>query len=191
MNEDAQAAFGAPASPSSASRPSSAGFWLGGLLIALAVAGAIAWVVLGFVSFSGAVDDLQRVSIADGGGEVTLSAGKKAIYYEASDAQERTPPMQIAIEGVRVGPHSGSVSYSISGHTGQSVASARIPRDGRYRLTVSDDGAATAGAELAIGEGIGSRIVRIIVGGFAIFFVGAIAGTVLIVVTATRRRRTT
>lgn len=84
--------------------------------------------------------------------------------------------------------HSGSVSYSIGGRTGQSVAAARVPRDGRYRVSFAADGA-SPGAELTIGPGLGSRIVRIIVGGFAVFLLGAIAGTVLIVVTSTRRRR--
>ncbi len=94
----------------------------------------------------------------------------------------------LAVVGAEVGDHSGSVSYSISGHTGQSVASARVPRDGRYRVVFGADGA-SPGAELAIGPGLGGRIVRIIVGGFAVFLLGAIAGTVLIVVTQARRRR--
>jgi hypothetical protein len=187
VSDEAQAAFGAPAP---ASAPSRAGYVLGSVLIVLAIAGAILWVVPGFVRLGDAVDDLVRVPLERGGSEIVveLDAGKQSIYYEAPDAQERTPSVTVAILGAETGEHSGSVSYSIGGHTGVSVASADIPRDGRYRVASGSDDP-SPGAQLAIGPGLGSRIVRIIVGGFAVFLLGAIAGTVVIVVTSSRRRR--
>lgn len=192
MSGEARAAFGAAAPPS---RPSRSGYWLGGTLMVLAVAGAVVWVVLGFVRFGDAVDDLARVPVGTGGGVVQLSAGEKAIYYEADDAQQRVPAMRISIVAVedraevRIGEHSGSVSYSLGGHTGESVAAAQIPRDGRYLVTGEDDGVAPSDAQLAIGEGVGSRIVGILAGGFAIFLGGGLLGAVCLIVTSTCRRR--
>lgn len=188
MSDEAARAFGAPPPARPASR---AGYWVGGLLIGLGVLAAVLWAIWGFARFGDAIDDLARVPVGDGG-VVELSAGRKAIYYERFDAQDRVPAPRIAIRPVggrplKIEDHSGSVSYALSGHTGQSVASVRIPRDGRYALTARATDPAVTDAELAIGKGLGNRIVRIIVGAILLVIVGVVAGTVLIVVTQRRR----
>ncbi|HEX6387790.1 MAG TPA: hypothetical protein VFZ89_00030 [Solirubrobacteraceae bacterium] len=188
MSEDPQAAFGAP------DRPSRAGYWAGGALIAVAVLGAIAWFVVGMVRFGDAVDDLQRVSIP-GSADVTLTAGRKSIYYEGpggSDAE--VPPLHISVAAlpggapVAVGGHSGSVSYSISGHAGRSIAGFRAPRDGRYRVSADATYGAPGVAQLAVGRGLGNRLVRAIVGAIVIFFAGGGLGAAVLARTSARRR---
>jgi hypothetical protein len=163
------------------------------VLIAAAVLGAIAWFVVGMVRFGDAVDDLQRVAIP-GTADMTLSAGRKSIYYEGpggSDAD--VPALQIQItsladgQPLAIGGHSGSVSYSISGHAGRSTAGFRVPRDGRHRVAVDAPQGAPPSAELAIGRGLGNRLVGVIVGAIAIFFVGGGIGAAVLARTSARR----
>ncbi len=152
--------------------------------------GAIAWFVVGMMRFGDAVDDLQRVPIP-GAGEVTLSEGKKSLYYEGPGG--RIPPLRIGVvalpsgDAIRVGEHSSEVTYSISGHAGESVAGFTAPRDGRYRVVVEAPEAVPTGAQLAVGRGLGNRLVRVIVGAIVIFLVGGGVGTALIVSAASRR----
>lgn len=187
----AEAAFGAPG-PGRA-RPSAAGYWLGGVVIALAVAGAITWFVVGMVRFVDALDDLARVDVP-GSRVIALGTGRHSIYYEGPGGEDAVvPPLRIRIAGVDGGPvlavggHSGSVTYSMGGHAGRSINGFGVPRAGRYRVTV--DAAERSGAQIAIGPGVGGRIVRALVGGFAILLVGGGAGAALIVVTGVRRGR--
>jgi hypothetical protein len=190
----AEAAFGAPAGPSRA--PSRAGTWVGAVIIAAAIAGAIAWFVLGLTGMTDAVDDLERVSIPAGGGAVELTEGRRAVYYETNQGDsENVPGLRITVvresdqRALEVGDHSGTVTYSFGGHSGTSVAGLDVPRSGRHTVTVTATGPVPGDAELAIGPGVGGRIVRAILGGFAIAFLGIAVGVVLIVRTEGRRRR--
>lgn len=201
MDEDAgraqaEAAFGAP-SAGTASRggaPSRTGYAIGVAVIALGVVAAVAWFVVQITGFADRVDDLGRVAVP-GSGVVALEEGRQAIYYEGPGGEDAVvPPLRVRIVPVgggaplEVGPHSGSVSYSVGGHAGRSLFGFRAPRDGRYRVTVAT-AAAPVSAQLAIGRGVGGRIVSAILGGFGILAAGGIAGTVIIVVTSTRRSR--
>jgi hypothetical protein len=188
----AQAAFGAPAGP--ARRPSPAGYWVGAALILAGVLGAVAWFAVGMVRFSHSVDGLGRVSVP-GSAVLALEEGRQSVYYEGPGGEDAdVPPLRLRVAPagggapLDVGPHSGSVSYSMSGHAGRSVAGFGVPRDGRYRVSV--DGP-EVGAQIAVGPGLGGRIVRAIVGGFAILLLGGIGGSGLIVLTSVRRARAT
>jgi len=193
--DEARAAFGTPAGEGG--RPSVAGYWLGGALLAVAVLGAIAWFVLGMVRFGDAVDELERVPIP-GSRVVTLPEGRNAIYYESPDGEDADiPALQIQIAPVGGGAavpiesHSGKVSYSISGHAGRSMAGLDVPQSGDYGVSVDGVDVAPGVAELAIGEGVGGRIVWVIVGAFAIFFIAGGAGAAALAVTSSRRRKAT
>lgn len=188
-----EAAFGEAGGPRR--RPSVAGYWIGGAVCVAAVAAAILWLVTGLVGFANAVDDLQRVPVP-GGGVVELGSGRHAIYYESSAGEHaRVPPLRIALRpvdggpAVTVGAYSGSVTYSIGGHAGRSLAGFEIASPGRYRLTVAGPSAPPSGAALAVGRGLGGRLVRAIVGAIVIFFGGILLAGAMIAFTATRRSR--
>jgi hypothetical protein len=189
----AQAAFGE--GPGARRGPSVLWYWIGGALCVAAVAGAVLWLVLGIVGFSDAVDDLQRVP-APGRGVVELGAGRHAIYFESpAGADAPIPPLRLALrpvaggEAVPIGPYSGTVTYSTGGHDGRSLAGFAVAEPGRYRLTVAGEPARTPGAVVAVGRGLGGRLVRAIVGAAVIFVGGLALGGVVIGVTSARRSR--
>lgn len=192
----AEAAFGAAESARSEDRgPSRRGFAVGAAIIALGLAAAVAWFVVGLVGLADAVEDLERVAIP-GSGTVTLEEGRAAAYYETDLGEDApVPPLEIRVDAPRGGPpvevgaHSGEVSYSFSGHSGQSVAGLEVPRDGRYRVTVDAPAGAAPDAEIAVGEGVGGRLVGAILGAIAIVLVGGVAGTIVLVRTASRNAR--
>lgn len=189
----AQAAFGEAGKPRG--RPSVAGYWIGGAVSVAAVAGAILWLVTGLVGFANAVDDLQRVPVP-GGAVLELGSGRHAVYYESSAGEQaRIPPLRIVLRpvdggpAVTVGAYSGSVTYSIGGHAGRSLAGFAIASPGRYRLAVAGPSARSSGAVLAVGRGLGGRLVRAIVGAIVIFLGGTLLGGAMVVFTSTRRSR--
>lgn len=103
---------------------SRAGYWIGGGLIVAAVAGAILWGVLSFVSIGNTLDDFVRVP-APGSQAVTLAPRKDIVYFEGSGAgEDHTPPIEVAIRDARneqplgLAGYSGSLTYSIAGSEG-------------------------------------------------------------------------
>jgi hypothetical protein len=191
MSSDAQAAFGAPSRPKPAS---SLGYWLAAMLAFAGVAIAIAWFVSGITGIGSAVDDLARVPIP-GTQTMALEEGKNAIYYE-SDAGEdaRVPRLKITLAPVGggrpvvIGPHGGDVTYSTGGHAGRSIAGFTLEEAGSYAITVTSRTENVAPeAVLAVGKGVGGRIVRAIVGAIAFFFGGLLLCGLTIILTARRR----
>lgn len=185
MSSDAQAAFGAPGPEQ---RASALGYWLAGLLAVGAVAGGVAWFVLGLSSLGDKVDELHRVEVP-GQAVVELESGKQAVYWEGGDV---VPLLEIAVRRVDgppvpVGPHGGEVTYDVGSRSGTSVAGFEIERAGRYRVIVTSD---SASGVVAVGRGVGGQIVRAVVGGIVIFFGGLLLVGVVIIVTARRRRST-
>jgi len=65
------------------------------------------------------------------------------------------------------------------------------PRDGSYELRAATVAEASSGFAVALGESIGGRIVRAILGALAIGALLTLAGIGLIVATSVRRRRRT
>lgn len=179
---EARSAFGAD---EPRKRASTAGYWLAGLIAVAAVGGAIAWFVLGLGGLGGAVDDLARVDVP-GSAVVELEEGRQSAYWEGEGA---VPALRIAVREVdgpplEVGPHGGEVTYEVDGRAGQSVAGFTVAEAGFHEVTVRGDG----GGRLAVGEGVGSRIVGVVVGGIALFFGGLLLSGLMILVTARRRR---
>jgi hypothetical protein len=105
------------------------------------------------------------------------------------------PPVEILVvdpggDGVlALDDYSGSLTYSVSGHSGSAVATVTPPRAGTYELRAATTADPAAGFEVAMGESIGGRIVGTILGAFAIGGGLLAAGIALIVTTAVRRRR--
>jgi len=183
----AEAAFGDASE--SRRRPSVVGYWIGGALCLAAVAGAVLWLVCGLISFSNAIDDLQRVRVP-GSGALDLGHGRHAIYLEGPATAS---PLRIALRSaagtsVPIEPYSGTVTYSVGGHDGRSLAGFEITTPGRYRLTVAG-AAQTPVAYVAVGRGLGGRLARAFVGALAIFIGGMLLGGATIGITAARRSR--
>lgn len=179
---DAQAAFGRqpPRKPAS-----SLGYWIAAMIAFAAVAGAIAWFVVGLTGLDDRVSELHRLTVP---GELTaeLGAGKHAVYWEG---RGDPPAMDIAVRRVDgpevpVGPHGGEVTYDVGGHAGTSVAGFTTPEAGRYVLRVDS----RRPGVVAFGEGVGGRIVSAVVGGLGIFFGGLLLCGLAIIITARRRR---
>ncbi|MFL5846788.1 MAG: hypothetical protein ACJ762_19065 [Solirubrobacteraceae bacterium] len=180
--DQAQAAFGEPGEPR---RASALGYWLAGLIGVAAVGGAIAWFIAGFGGLSDRVDALQRVPIP-GAGTLTLEAGGTTLYYEGPGGVPGLDLSIRALDGSPVKIHSqrDDTAYTLSGHHGQSVAGFHVDRTGRYRIRVSGH----QGGELAVGHGVGGKIVGIVLGGIGIFFGGLLLCGLAIILTARRRR---
>jgi hypothetical protein len=180
-NATAQAAFGEDPPKQRASR---LGYVFAGLVAIAAVGGAIAWFVVAFTSLGDKVDELHRIEVP-GSATIELDAGDKAVYWEGRGA---SPPLRIAVlkvdgEAIDVGPHGGEVTYEVNGHNGTSIAGFEVPEDGRYVVSVEG-----RRGLIAVGDGVGGRIVSAVVGGLAIFFGGLLLCGLLLILTARRRR---
>lgn len=174
---------------------SRAGYWIGVGLIVVGVAGALLWGVLGFTRMGDTVDDFARAP-APGSARVELEARKYIVYVEGPGVgRDFSPPMEILIvdpgaDGVLpLADYSGSLTYSMSGHSGSAVATVTPPRAGVYDVRAATTADPSGGFEVALGESIGGRIVSTILGALAIGGLGVAAGVALIVTTGVRRKR--
>ena len=171
---------------------SKAGYWIGGGLIAAAILGAILWAVLSARSFIDTLDEFQHVPVP-GRGVVELQARKYVVYVEGPNADQSTPPVSIAVTDARteqpvtIDDYGGSLTYSFD-TDGSAVATVTPPRAGSYEVRTTGP-AEGGGYQLALGESVAGRIVRGILGVFAIGGVGLAAGIGLLVVTGVRRSR--
>jgi hypothetical protein len=168
-----------------------AGYWIGGLLIASGIAGAIVWAILAFTHIVDTVGAFDRIPIP-GSRTLELGAHKVVIYIEGPGADESTPTVALTVTDARteqripVATYSSSLTYSFD-TTGSAVATVTPPRAGRYEIRASAQN--PGGFQLAIGESIAGKIVATILGAFAVGGVLLLAGTGLIVVTSVRRSR--
>jgi hypothetical protein len=158
----------------------------------VAVAGAILWAVLSFKAIVDTIDDFQHVPVP-GSGRVQLEQRKYIVYIEGPGADQSTPPFRIDVQDpqterrVSLEHYSGSLTYSFD-TDGSAVGTLTPPRAGAYVVRTSgvDEG---PGYRLALGESIGGKIVRGIVGAFVIGGGFGVAGVVLLVVTGVRRSK--
>jgi hypothetical protein len=193
-NSDAAAAFGEPMRPK---RPPSRWWYLIAAVLAVGgIAGGIAWFVHGFTSLDDDIEALQRIPVP-GARTVTLREGAQSVYFESRDGEDAPVPqlsIRIAPAGggraLALRDHDGSVTYSIGGHDGQSVYGFDSPRAGRYRVKVSTNTELLPTEPVvAMGEGIGGRIVSTVLAGLAFIFGGLLASGGWIILVAIRRRR--
>jgi len=176
---------------------SRAGYWIGGGLIVAAIAGAILWGVLSFVAIGDTVDDFHRAP-APGAASVQLEARKYIVYVEGPGVGEDfAPPVEVRVvdrrsdRALALAGYSGSLTYSMGGHSGRAVGTVTPARAGSYELRAAAGADPAAGFEVALGDSIGGRIVRAILGAFAIGGLLMAAGIALAVTTGVRRSRRT
>jgi len=150
------------------------------------------------------VNDFDRVSIADGGGPVTLDGTRKWVgYYEADDVSSdtnRIPNFSVLVTGPggakvdlqRYGNRSdGKVdkfTYEYNGHHGIAVFQFKAPEKGEYQIRLQADQTLPSDAGVAIGRDIAKGTIAgalFIVGG-VVFLIAAI---VLLIVCYVKRSR--
>ena len=173
---------------------SRAGYWIGGGLIVAGVVGAILWGVLSFLAIDDTVDDFAR---APAPGWRASSSG--AQVHRLRRGPRRGPGLQPAGGDPRRRPAprpgrcrspatAASLTYSMSGHSGRAQGTVTPRRAGIYELRAATTAAPSAGFAVALGDSIAGRIVRTILGAFAIGGLLLAAGVALIVTTGVRRR---
>ena len=175
-------AFGSDAPGEPAKKASYLWAWL---LVVLAFAGGGLWIWQGFERLDDSVDELQRLDIP-GQGRFTLEEGKQSVYYEG----EGSGNIRFAIVGpdgaeVPISQHSGEVTYTVGGRSGEGVFGYTIDEAGEYRVQVQG----AIGGQVAFGDGVGDQIVKAVVGAMAIFGILMIIAIVLFVRTARQRKR--
>lgn len=162
----------------------------------VALGGAIAIVVVGFVGFMTAMDDMDRVAIP-GERELALQPGDYVGYYEYRShvdgemfqTTEEISGLRCALDGaagpVELQPPSVSGSYETGSYAGRSLFAFSIAEPGHYRLRCDHDG--DHRLVIAIGGGIASVAgIALMIGG-VFLCIGVGAGIMLW--TWSRRRR--
>jgi hypothetical protein len=173
------------------SGPSRVWYWVGGAVVVVGMVAGVLWGYLGFVSLSDDVNGFERVP-ANGGGEITLARdGGYTIYYESSSGNvvEDLPGGQVALvpvgggEPVELADYGGRLTYDFAGHAGQALFTFEIDRPGRYVV----ESTFAARGDLAVGPGVGGRLVRTVVGAVLLAVGGVVAGAIMLIVTAVAR----
>ena len=173
------------------SGPSRAWYWVGGAVVVVGMVAGVLWGFLGFVSLSDDVKGFERVP-ADGGGEITLAGdGGYTIYYESASGNvvEDLPAGQVSLvpadggEPVALDDYGGRLTYDFGGHAGQALFTFEIDRPGRYVVESTSEGR----GDLAVGPGVGGRLVGTVVGAVLLAVGGVVVGAIMLIVTAVAR----
>lgn len=181
-------------------KPGKKWYVIGALLIALGIGGGIALGVVGFVSVTRTVDHFARFDVKGGGTVATLrmpNGGEYVVYYERrGNATLSSSDIPSGLDVTMAGPDGRPVpfvldrrefSFSVNQRTGISVGRLTIPTAGSYKLTAKATGNETF--TLAVGKGVGKRLVGYILGGLALAIVGFGAGLSTLIVTGVKRGR--
>jgi hypothetical protein len=189
--------------PDAKVKPSTAGIWIGSVLMAL---GVITGIVIAAVSMVKLSDQVDRYPRLDLGVEESLnfSDGGTWVVYRQYRSTESQPPAPVNMD-VRIAPASftgdlgdcGSAclaaepyvndfSFSLNGTSGVAVAKVTVPSAGQYRVLVTD------GSEdytVFIGRRMLRAMARVALASIGVG--GAIfsAGLVLLITTLVRRKR--
>lgn len=178
-------------------RPSTSGYWIGSLLTATAVIGAVVWIVIAFFDYQHHIDQFPRMT-APGSATVQLTdTSTRVLYYENArgTATPTLAQLGLAVTGpdataVAVTPYTGDLRYDVpgdNGRIGRAVAEFHPTQPGAYQITSSP----TTGVvgSLAVGNDIVWDIAPHAIGAAALFLVVGGAGVTLLIVTGVRRSR--
>ncbi len=166
--------------------------WVGIALVVLGIAGGIFGLVSGFTNLQHRVDELQRVSLAQGGTLRLTESGTYKVFVERPYSGSSSAP-NIAIrtpEGQPVPLQFDSVSetYDVGGRHGRKVGKFYAPAPGRYELSVPEASNNGLG-QIAVGRrsplgALVAMVVGLVAGGAAV-----VVGIILIIIGAVRRSR--
>jgi hypothetical protein len=189
-------------------RPSAAWYWIGGLLIAAGVIGALVILGIWAARASDAVDNFARMKITPGAdqpgqGFNFARAGTYTLYYEYRSKvdnekivnADHDPPDQLNVvvadaqgNEIPVRSYDKDFAFSVNDKLGPAFARVTIPAPGLYTVTV--DSNATAPFVVAIGKGVLQSIWPWwLLGAIAAFVVGVGLGLASIITTAVKRGR--
>lgn len=175
-------------------RPKAVWYWVGAIIMTVALAAAVLLFVKGIFGFVGQVDDFSRVSVP-GSEVVNLEKGEWVLYHEPSvgsftsmshlDLEVSTVPGE---RSVTVQSSGLGMTYSDGARDGVAVGRFDAPAEGNYRITV-DDTDNTHGGQVAVGRPLFDGVIPWMVGSVAVGGVGFVVGIVIIIVVAVRRSR--
>lgn len=178
-------------------RPSTRGYWVGGLLTAAAVIGALLWIVVAFFEYQQQIDRFPRTTIPGIATVQLADTSTRVLYYENT---RRTTTPTLAELGltvfdprgtaVTVTPYAGDLRYDVPGEksrVGRAIAEFRPTEPGAYTVTSSPTTGVTG--TLAVGDDVVRDIAPHAIGAVALFLVGGCAGVALLIVTGVRRSR--
>jgi hypothetical protein len=164
------------------------------LTLAVLVAG-IAWLVVGLVSVASAIDGLQRVPVPGHGTVSLTNSGGYTIYYEGPGARTGSiSPFHVNVVPASPGAavasltqYGSSVTYNFGSRNGRAVLSLQIKHPGRFAVTTT--GTEPPNADIAIGAGIGSSIVKALLPAIPLIILGFGASLLLFIFRTVRKRR--
>ena len=182
--------------PTSAARPvSAAGYWIGSLITAAAVIGAICWALVAFLDYQHTLDRYPRMTVPGVATVQVNDTATRVLYYESSRGS--TTPALADLALTVTGPTGTTVPVTAYGHDirydvprydgriGHAVAQFHPDQVGVYQIR----SAATTGVTgtVAIGRDFVWDLVPHAIGAGALLLLGGAAGVSLIVVTGVRR----
>ncbi|NYT02392.1 MAG: hypothetical protein GKC10_06530 [Methanosarcinales archaeon] len=174
------------------------------LALAVLLAGPLLFAVLLFSGIQDLTSGLVQVQ-APGSANLSLSeAGLYTIFYEQQGVadgrdrqeEEEIPDLEIMLTSSSTGlqipvyPASGTTSYSLGGRFGRSMMEFMIYQPGDYLLQSSRrDGQSGPRVILAVGQGMGGDIMRLVLEGLLLFVGSAVLAIVIIVKAHGDRRK--
>ena len=120
---------------------------------------------------------------------VQLDSRKYNVFYDGTSEQEAIPPIRVRVAPAGGGPALEQEDFGGSLNFGdaQAIATVEVPRSGRYRIVTEDAPGFRPDASVVLGEPIGKRILRVVLGG-ALAFAGFVGAILLVVISLVRRR---
>ena len=192
-----------PTPTSAPRRVSTAGYWIGSLITAAAVIGAICWALVAFLDYQHTLDRYPRMTVPGFATVQVNDTATRVLYYESP--RGTTTPALIDLALTVTGPSGTTVPVTAYGHDirydvprydghlvphydgriGHAVAQFHPDQAGVYQIR----SAATAGVTgtVAIGRDFVWDVLPHAIGAGALFLLGGAAGVSLIVVTGVRR----
>jgi hypothetical protein len=122
--------------------------------------------------------------------EVRLEARKYNVFYDGTSETEPIPQIRVRVTpaggdgALPLGDFGGSLNYGDA----QAIATVEVPRVGLYRITTAGAPGFPSAAAVVLGEPIGKRILRVVLGA-ALAFLGFVGAILLVVISLLRRRR--
>ena len=194
-------------------KPGKGWYWVGGLLLAGGILGAIALAIAGVLHLKGTIDDFGRFKVTGGSGAATVTfdkPGSYSIYYESkskvcpdlttgADCTKETvkgdsdPPDRLDIsitkdgQSLQVGKAEHSLDYTLGDYSGTEVAVVDVDEPGAYSMVVETR--REGDFVIALGKDVVGTIVPWLVGALAVAAVGVVLGLVTLIVTGVKRSR--
>jgi hypothetical protein len=158
------------------------------LLVALIAAGATIAAVSATKLPRGVLEETSTP--IPGGRVVQLDARRYNVFYDGTSSEERIPPLTVRVVPLRPGqePLLEDFGGSLNFGDAQAIASVEVPRAGRYRIVTAVDAGFSPQASVVLGEPIGRRILRVVLGA-ALVLLGFVGCVLLLVISLLRRRR--